>query len=222
MLLHAALLGLAALGGSLHCLGMCGGMVACVHALCGGGRGRLQGQLLYHGGRLTSYAFLGALAGAGGAFLTRPAPFLHSLLDALAGVGMVIAGLRLAGMLPPLRGLRLAESPGPARLAATLRRGGGPQAAISLGLFNGFIPCPLIAAFLAQAAATGSALGGALTLAILVLGTAPGMLLAGRLVLSCTTRGKALRVVGVALSGLGILSLLHAVGMLPSPLGGHG
>ena len=56
---------LAALGiglaGAGHCLGMCGGIAAAINL---GGQSKASTTLAYHGGRLLSYAALGALLGA--------------------------------------------------------------------------------------------------------------------------------------------------------------
>jgi sulfite exporter TauE/SafE len=165
--------------------------------------------------------FLGALAGACGHLLTAPVPFLHTLIDLGAGVFVLATGLRLAGLLPARRRVQLRGIAGFTRPLSALLRLKRRSAALYLGLFNGFIPCPLIAAFLAQAAATGSPLGGGLTMATLVVGTAPGMILFGYLVLSHETRGKAVRLSGALLTALGIMTLLHAVGIAPGLFGEH-
>lgn len=223
MLLHSALLLLAAAGGSLHCLGMCGAFVAGINAL-GSGASRLRGiagHLVYHGGRLTGYMFLGAVAGACGHLVTAPAPFLHSAIDLVAGLFVLLSGLGLAGFLPTGNLVQLAGAESLARPLGALLRVRRLSSALYLGLFNGFIPCPLIAAFLAQAAATGSPLPGAFTMALLVLGTAPGMILLGFVTLRRETRGKAVQAAGVLLAVLGIMTTLHAVGLAPAPFGDH-
>lgn len=223
MMLYPSLLLLAAFGGSLHCLGMCGGFVAAVNALSKspGDRFGLLGHLLYHAGRLASYMFLGALAGSFGQILASPAPFLHRLIDLSAGLFILAIGLRLLGLLPPLHLLKLAGGEALIqRLFASLLGFRRLGIALSLGLFNGLIPCPLIAAFLAHSASTGSALGGAFTMAILVIGTTPGMLLLGRGALTYETRWRAVKAAGALLGLLGTITLLHAIGVVPSLFGG--
>jgi len=224
MVLHVSFLFLAAFGGSLHCLGMCGGFVATVNALSKRTTPRslpLLGHLFYHGGRLTSYMFLGSLAGALGQILTHPSPFLHNLVDLIAGILILATGLRLLGFLPELGLVKLTGGEGLKRLLASLRRGRRFSTALYLGTFNGFIPCPLISAFIAQAASTSSALAGALTMAILVVGTAPGMILLGRIALSHEARGRAVKVSGALLALLGAMTFLHTFGFIPSPFWGH-
>src|SRR5207247_2608072 len=48
-----------------------------------------------------------------------------------------------------------------------------------LGVLNGFLPCPLVYAFAAQAAASGGPASGFLTMAAFGLGTFPAMLMMG-------------------------------------------
>ncbi|MGQ4808377.1 hypothetical protein NKDENANG_01759 [Candidatus Entotheonellaceae bacterium PAL068K] len=223
-MLHTAMLLLAAMGGSLHCLGMCGGIITAVNALSKSASRRhgLVSHVAYHSGRLTSYLFLGAMAGACGQIVASPAPFLHTLIDLSAGLFVLGTGLRLLGLLPARSPVQLMwNTTSLTRSLAALLRVKRLSSSLVLGLFNGFIPCPLIAAFLAQAAASGSPFEGALIMAILVVGTAPGMMLMGFIVLSHETRGKAVRAAGGLLALLGAMTLLHAVSGFPSPFREH-
>ena len=61
-------------------------------------------------------------------------------------------------------------------MLGTLSTAHGRTAALAFGIFNGFLPCPLVYAFLAQAIATGSTLKGTLTMVALGLGTFPAMM----------------------------------------------
>ena len=76
----------AGFAGSFHCIGMCGGF-ACALGRDPRGRGATTVRhLLYNSGRLTTYCFLGALAGAlGQVICTRQGtmlPLLDGSLDA--------------------------------------------------------------------------------------------------------------------------------------------
>ena len=92
---------------------------------------------------------------------------------------MVLIGLQLLGWLrrrhgPPMLGL------GGQFLAPALRdllRAPGPAAPLAFGVLNGFLPCPLVYAFAAQAAGSGGALPGLLVMLAFGLGTFPAMLL---------------------------------------------
>ena len=65
------------LAGGVHCAGMCGGIARVLCAVPGRQHGALSMRYLlaYNGGRIASYAFAGALAGALGqaGLLTRAA-----------------------------------------------------------------------------------------------------------------------------------------------------
>lgn len=181
---------LAGLAGSgLHCVPMCGPFVlgqtvdrmACLPAgrLCELARLRSALLLPYHGGRLSTYALLGAMAGGIGA----PAAGLRwapPLLLALAGV---LFGMQALRRLAPARWhlpWRLPASPWlPRRLAALASRidrrrwTGG----LVLGLLLGFLPCGLLYTALVAATASGGATAGAVAMLAFGLGTVPALLL---------------------------------------------
>ena len=53
------------------------------------------------------------------------------------------------------------------------------SATLAFGVFNGFLPCPLVYAFIAHAAASANSLSGMMTMVFFGLGTFPAMLLMG-------------------------------------------
>lgn len=165
----------ASLAGSLHCAGMCGGLLA--FAVAGGGR--VAPQLAYHGGRLASYLALGAASGALGAAidLGGSAVGVKESAAALAGGLMVAFGVIV---LLRWRGVRLPAAPLPAFVRegigratrAAARRPPVARAAL-IGLLTAFLPCGWLYAFVVTAAGTGSVLGGALAMAAFWAGTVP-------------------------------------------------
>ena len=176
---------LAGVAGSWHCVGMCGGF-ACV--LGSDPRGRaatLVRQLTYNLGRVTTYCFIGGMVGFLAAGLCAsgqaapPTSGAQRVLALASGLLMVLIGLQLLGWLrrrhgPPMLGL------GGQFLAPALRdllRAPGPAAPLAFGVLNGFLPCPLVYAFAAQAAGSGGALPGLLVMLAFGLGTFPAMLL---------------------------------------------
>ena len=75
----------AGFAGSFHCIGMCGGF-ACGLGRDPRGRGAtVLRHLLYNSGRLTTYCFLGALAGALGQMVCTRQGATFLLLERLAG-----------------------------------------------------------------------------------------------------------------------------------------
>ncbi len=179
---------LAGLAGSLHCVGMCGGFACAI----GGGSAvspaaKLARHLLYNLGRIVSYLFIGALAGQAGMFLVDLCGDGWSLaaqrtLALLSGVLMVFIGLQFAGV------LRHAAPRWPGRMGEALIHAVRPllhspraSAPLALGVLNGWLPCPLVYAFAAQAAASGGAADGLQVMLWFGLGTFPALLAMGGL-----------------------------------------
>lgn len=172
------LLFLAGVGASLHCLGMCGAF-----ALAAGRRGLLL-SALYTLGRLLSYTAIGAVVGAIGKSLWTLAALsgLQSILAVALGIVMILLGLRMLGLFPATS---WSERFRPSRIFASsmsaLMPPAGPTQALTLGLLNGLLPCPVIHAFLPIAIVSGSLQGGAASMFTLGLGTVPAMFVLGTL-----------------------------------------
>jgi len=216
------LIALAGFAGSFHCLGMCGGL-AC--ALGGDPRGRratVLRHLTYNTGRVTTYVFLGALAGALGGAIIHHGPSAEPLvagqriLSIAAGTLMLIMGAQFFGYFRALH--RATVGLGGKGLVVSLRSlvaAPGPGAPLAFGVVNGFLPCPLVYAFLAKAAATGAVAPAALTMLCFGLGTLPAMLFTGGIgrLLAPLWRRRGVRLAGGFLLALGTLTLLR--GLLP-------
>jgi uncharacterized protein len=217
----------AGFAGSFHCIGMCGGFACALGRDPQGSGATLLRHLLYNTGRLTSYCFLGALAGALGQMICTSqgmtAPLLSGPLDSGQRILAVVAGLLMIGMALQffglLRGLhRLATGFGGSTLAVSLRnllKVPGHAAALAFGVFNGFLPCPLVYAFAAQAASAAGALPGFLTMASFGLGTFPAMLLMGGVgyTLAPAWRQRGVWLAGSCILLLGLITLGR--GLLP-------
>jgi uncharacterized protein len=233
---YYALLFIAGFAGSFHCIGMCGGFACALGADPRGAGATSVRHVLYNTGRLTSYCFLGGLAGGLGQVIctslgSRPAleaPILSVSLDTaqralalLAGLLMILMALRFFG----LRGWQRASSGfGGSMLVTSLRtllRRPGHAAPLALGVLNGFLPCPLVYAMVAQAATTGDVLSGWLTMAVFGLGTFPAMLAMGGIgrLLAPRWRQRGVRLAGSFILALGLVTL--ARGVLPMAAG-HG
>jgi sulfite exporter TauE/SafE len=98
------------------------------------------------------------------------------------------------------------------RSLMTARSRGAP---LAFGVFNGFLPCPLVYAFAAEAASTGQALPGFLTMASFGLGTFPAMLMMGGVgrILAPGWRRHGVWLAGGCILLLGIITLGR--GILP-------
>ena len=170
--LLAALLG--GFIGSVHCLGMCGGIAGAL-GMAGGGKASFA--VAYSAGRIASYMVAGAIAGAIGAGLAAAAG-LGPWLRLLMGIVLVLLGLQVALNVKLLAPLEAAGANLWRRLAPLARRLVPPRhagQALALGALWGWLPCGLVYGMLAAAAASGTALNGALFMAVFGLGTAPAM-----------------------------------------------
>ncbi|HET7883680.1 MAG TPA: sulfite exporter TauE/SafE family protein [Acetobacteraceae bacterium] len=171
---------LAGAGGStMHCVPMCGGFVLGQAAdraarlpaaqLCEWHRVRNGVLLPYHLGRLTIYAGLGAL---GGAVISR-LPWFAVASACLLLIGAFLFLAHVAHILP---GLQRAPAAWTRTVARMARHSGGGYL---LGIVLGFLPCGLLYAALATAAAAGTPLLGALGMLVFGLGTVPALVIVG-------------------------------------------
>jgi sulfite exporter TauE/SafE len=182
----------ASLIGSLHCVGMCGGLVS-LYATADSAHGapRWRPHAAYHLSRLVSYSLLGALAGGFGSALDRfGAPI------GFGELGLVLASLTLVfwglpSLFTPRPGaalLRLGRA-APQRprlirliqgflvaLAARAQRRPPIWRASALGVSSALLPCGWLYAFVVLAAGTGSWTAGAGLLAAFWSGTVPALL----------------------------------------------
>ncbi len=198
--------------GSLHCIGMCGGLVS---ALCLSRPAVWwPGLIIYQLGRVTTYSLFGLVAGLSGAMLGEIGgwPLLRALAI-VAGLLMIIFGLNLAGWLPdPLRRFTalVSQRIGLATLARRVAQRDSLSGWYLMGLSNGMLPCGLVYAALGFALASASA-GAALLMFCFGLGTIPSMLFAPALLRKLTPelRGNLLRIAGVIVVLLGVMTMLR-------------
>jgi hypothetical protein len=173
--------------GSLHCVGMCGPLVAFAVGDPGGAKPASRAWLhaAYHGGRLLTYALVGGVCGFLGAAIDRGGARLgcHRTAALLAG-GMMIA-VGLAAVLRAV-GVRLPQLPLPGLIQRLVLA--GQRAAFALkplpralciGLFTAFLPCGWLYWFASCAAGTGSPFWGAAFMIAFWLGSVPALVLAG-------------------------------------------
>lgn len=185
---------LTGLVGSLtHCSGMCGpfvlSQVAARLETVPASRmrewHRLAGAALvpYHLGRATTYAGLGAVAALSAGLVGGR---LGGLRFVAAGLLVLAALFLLAMAVPRLKALLAAGGGGGSWWGASIGRWAGPLLAQPtgirgwlLGVALGFIPCGLLYAALAAAAATGDPLAGAAGMLAFAVGTVPMLLAVG-------------------------------------------
>ncbi|MEX2647671.1 MAG: sulfite exporter TauE/SafE family protein [Alphaproteobacteria bacterium] len=208
-------------GGFAHCAGMCGPFV--LGQAAAGGAPRPSGRtrrllaaalLPYHLGRATTYALLGAVVAGGAGLVARFADVAWLAVPLLLAAAALISAQAFGVAVPSRR--RAGPLAALARIAAGLapglgRRGSGGRYA--LGVLLGFLPCGLLYAALAGAAATAHAGLGAAAMVAFAAGTAPALMLVGFAGHGLARRaGAALRVVAVVLlivnaATLGVVAL---------------
>ncbi|NQV98207.1 MAG: sulfite exporter TauE/SafE family protein [Rhodospirillales bacterium] len=224
----------AGLAGSFHCLGMCGGFACALGSDPRGRTATVARHLLYNMGRVTTYAFLGGLAGsAAGALVAYGTPGMFTTaqqaLALVAGLLMVTMALQLFGFLRrwqhPWAGIGAHKVGfGGDTLVVSLRSllaVPHHSAPLAFGVLNGFLPCPLVYAFVAQAAAlcisdpSRGVLTGILTMLAFGLGTFPAMLLMGGVggLIKPVWRRRGVYVAGAFILVLGLITLSR--GFLP-------
>jgi hypothetical protein len=212
-------------GAFAHCLGMCGGFA--LHLSAGSSRLKaLARQLLWHLGKMTTYAFLGAFAGLGGrAVLTATSQTAQDAFSYVLGGLMVLCGLAMMGVIPT-RISRGSADPAPDGIITSILRqflaqpsGGGP---LALGIATGFLPCPIVIGGLILAADSGSVRDGIICMLCLGAGTIWSLLLLAMVgqVISMKFRRKAAIVAACVLILLGLVTAFRASPMLHQFLGG--
>ena len=166
------------LGGFGHCVGMCSPFVLFVSrryvATESGRAAALVAQLWYAGGRLTTYALLGAAAGALGGVVE----LAGSLLGLQRAAEVVAGAVLVLWALVALSDLAPGVARGGALLARVVSRLAGrvPGHPYLLGLLLGLLPCGLLYSAVIAAVGRGGALQGALALALFGVGTMPAVL----------------------------------------------
>ena len=164
------------LGGSLHCVGMCGPLAL---ALPGGRDGLWRfaaKRLLYNGGRVITYALLGGFFGLLGDLFGLAG--LQQALSIGLGVGLLLsAALWLSRKRPmvlklPFTAAVVALKNRLGGLLRQERRGG----LLYIGLLNGLLPCGLVYMALAGSLASGGLWHGMVYMAVFGAGTMPLML----------------------------------------------
>lgn len=207
-----------------HCIGMCGPLVVSF-SLSLKEKSILVPQLLYHLGRITTYAILGGVVAAAGSF-TMVAANLEGLQKAVmvfAGALIVLMGLAMAGWLPTGRIFGDHSSPGRwiSKGFAKLLKAKAPIVYLPLGLLLGLLPCgPVYTALLGSARAGMDAesvlygmLAGMGLMVAFGIGTVPALFLVAKLVDMGWLKSRAIiyKVGAVLMIGVGIIFILKAV-----------
>ena len=223
---------LVGLAGSVHCVGMCGGIVSAFSLAparafpvavvreappVAAALGRV---LAYNAGRITSYAAAGAFAGGFGAGVSTLAGLasVEAIGLWLVNLVLVALGLHLAGAwqaLAPVErvGAHLWRRVQP--LTALLLPLDRPHKLFAMGALWGALPCGMVYSGLLAALVSGSAQQGALLMLAFGLGTLPLLAVvgvAGQKLRQLLQGAPARRACGLLVAGFGVAGLLRAAG----------
>lgn len=209
---------------TVHCIGMCGGIIGALSLSLPAPIREQKTRLLlyvssYNLGRILSYSLAGLIAGAlgSGVYTGTGLEQGHRWLQ-LAGVAMMIAiGLYLAGWLPQLSmveklGLPLWRKLEP--LGRRLLPVASLPRALAYGMIWGWLPCGLVYFMLLWTLTSGGAVEGALTMLAFGLGTLPTLLGAGLATSWLTRFARSPR----ARQAVALLIIAMAVGSLFIPM----
>lgn len=195
---------------------MCGAIALALPGQGGPGSWRfVGGRLLYNLGRVTTYAGLGAAAGALGQGL-RLAGWQQGLSIASGVLVLLLVAVperytsRLTAVLGLSRGLTIVKN----QLAYYFQQPTA-RALYTTGLLNGLLPCGMVYLALAGALSAPGVPGAMLYMAWFGLGTLPLMLalsLTGQLV-PLQWRSRLRRAVPVLAAGLAVLFIVRGLGL---------
>lgn len=180
----AILLGLAS---SLHCVGMCGGIVALFASSMANAQTTLLQRSMLHLwfslGRVFTYSLLGLAVGYFSYFLlNRFMPQWAPVLRIMTGIIIILFGLHLSGYFLPLNRLESLGKPLWRVLSPKLKQFlpiNRWYKAASAGFIWGFLPCGMVYSTLLIAMTANSALDATLIMLGFGLGTIPMLLLSG-------------------------------------------
>jgi sulfite exporter TauE/SafE len=220
------------LAGSVHCVGMCGGIAG---ALSGASAPRARSIPIialhtgtstrniaaYNAGRIGSYMLAGAIAGglAGGAASLARVTAWQTAGYWLANLMLVALGLYL---MDAWHGLVRLEAAGNAlwrRLLPLLKPllpADTPFKMLGMGALWGWVPCGMVYSVLLTAALSGSASSGAAVMLAFGLGTLPMLLTLGLLGARVRTQlqRRPVRIAsGLLVLAFGMLGLMRAAGI---------
>jgi Uncharacterized conserved protein len=203
---------------SIHCLGMCGGILLSQTAKPAlPSEDRRSRALIpaasYNGGRILAYTIVGAFCGALGSSLSLRGS-MRGLIFLGIGVLMAVVAFQMLNILPrwersPFR------LPSSCALPRGLRRNHAAKPLV-IGLLTGLMPCGPLLTMQLYALGSGSAVSGAAALLVFGVGTLPAMLILGCTSAFMTQRFQKImiRINGVLIAAFSITWMLKGFMMM--------
>lgn len=207
-----------------HCIGMCGPIVVSM-SLNLDAKNKTIPQLLYHAGRITTYALLGGLMGITGSFtmVTAQIALIQKSVLIFAGILIIFMGLLMSPWLLNISCFQNNSTLGTyfSKMFQSLVRLKSTPAYFPLGLLLGLLPCgPVYTVLIASARAgmdaadlfSGFISGMGLTLAFGV-GTIPSLFIIGKLagVIKVNQRQLIYKFGSIIMMGVGIYFIIKGI-----------
>jgi sulfite exporter TauE/SafE len=201
--------------GSLHCVGMCGGISSALGLSIGTEKKGLL-SLTYQLGRIVSYAIAGTLVAYLGTQLSQAGEFkpVAMTFKIISVVFMASLGLYLAGWFPKFAQIERIGLPLWKRIAPLGKRFMPVKSihqAFVIGMLWGWIPCGLVYSILLWSVTAPSAEWGALIMVAFGLGTLPAMFafaLGGSQVMAVMSQPALRKVMGVLIILIALYGLV--------------
>ena len=211
ILISALILGITS---NIHCIGMCGPIAMAIPINRKSNWSILIGIFQYNGGRILTYAILGALIGTIG--ITIETFGFLQWLSIIAGVFMILfawrkwISIKLDAKFPML-GVQTLISKGLGKVLTS----NSPFKLSLLGMLNGFLPCGMVYVALMNALLAGNPINSAYGMMAFGLGTLPSMIAVGFAAnrINSNVRQKLNKVVPYLLTVVGTLIILRGMNL---------
>ncbi len=213
--------------GSVHCIGMCGPLVMALPISQKNTFQKFAALLLYHAGKIFSYAILGLLFGLFGSQF--PVFALQKNISIVIGITMLLYVLYVFVLKPKHIQLGVLGNyyNHVVKLLSKLFKSKSALSFLLIGLLNGLLPCGMIYLALSSSMATQNIWYGGLLMFFFGLGTIPALLMValGGQYMGFSFRKKLQNLLPVFILGMGLLLILRGLNLgIPylSPIAGIG
>lgn len=198
--------------GSLHCVGMCGPLVASMPFVSHKKGHLLNGMMQYHAGRLLMYIIIGAIVGAVGK--TFHLFGMQQILSIAAGV-FVLVLLFADKIFPASIRQKLHITKPYIWMSKFLHKNTSKFSSFSAGFLNGLLPCGLVYVAAGTAFATGSLIQGSAAMFLFGIGTIPLLSIAVLMskFVTISLRERFRKLMPVLVVSIAILLILRGLGL---------
>ena len=234
-----ALIFLTGFFGSMHCVGMCGAIVA-AYSTQENFQNRSVGRkwnpflkhLAYNFGRVLSYVFVGALLGAfGGGFSGLKSA--GEWFSTVVGIVLIVSGIGMLRIFPWMgfkRKIAFTSENKPfllniyTKTYGMLLSSSTVESKFYIGLLTPLLPCGLLYSMFVMAAVSGSLVNGAVTMALFGSGIVPSLVIVGFVSTFFRFRLRLLgdKFAAIMIVAMGIILMLRGLGIpMPWMMMGH-